>query len=85
MKVQCGPTKFYNGKELIGVDNNIYIYEVEVKCSFCGKDLDYENFIGNIRRRKKNKLLPRLCKDCYDKLTKPQHNETILQSDEDIV
>lgn len=56
-----------------------------MKCCFCGKDLTNENFIGNIRGGKGNKLLACLCKECYDKLQKLDHNESILQSEEDIV
>lgn len=56
-----------------------------MKCCFCGKDLSNESFVGDIRGRKGNKLLAHLCKECYDKLQKLQHNESILQSDEDIV
>ena len=55
------------------------------KCCFCDKDLIHENFIGDIRGGKGNKLLAHLCEDCYNKLTKLQHNEPIFQSDEDIV
>lgn len=56
-----------------------------MKCCFCGKDLSNENFVGNIQGGKGNKLLAHLCEDCYNKLTKLQHNEPIFQSDEDIV
>lgn len=56
-----------------------------MKCCFCGKDLSNENFVGDIRGGKGNKLLAHLCKECYDKLLKIEHNEPILQSDEEIV
>lgn len=56
-----------------------------MKCCFCNKDLSHENFVGDIRGGKGNKLLARLCKDCYDKLIKLQHCEPILQSVEEIV
>ena len=56
-----------------------------MKCCFCNKDLSHENFVGDIRGGKGNKLLACLCKDCYDNLIILQHCESILQSVEDIV
>ena len=56
-----------------------------MKCCFCGKDLSNESFVGNIRGGKGNKLLAYLCKECYDKFLKIEHNEPILQLDEEIV
>ena len=56
-----------------------------MKCCFCGKDLSNENFVGDIRGGKGNKLLAHLCKECYNKFQKLGHNKSILQSDEDIV
>lgn len=49
-----------------------------MRCCFCKKDLDKENFIGDIRGGLGNKLLAVLCKECYDKLTKINHNENIV-------
>lgn len=47
-------------------------------CSFCGKDLSKELSVGEIRGGLRNKILAKLCGNCYRKYRLLQQNCSIL-------